>query len=174
MSIPFSRRQALAILAGAAAALQLPAAEPGKPLFFTTEEFTLLDHLTEMIVPKDDHSPGAHEAGVAAYIDRITAEAFLPEEKQNWRKGLALVNAMADQKHRKPFLQCSRQEQVQLLTEVAKNEFHPQTPEEKFFGQLKQSTAFAYYSSKIGIHDEMQYKGNVLLPKFVGYDVSQA
>jgi len=36
-------------------------------------------------------------------------------------------------------------------------------------GQLKQTTAFAYYSSSIGIHKEMEYKGNVFLNQFVGY-----
>ena len=55
MSTTLSRRELVAILTGAAAAgaavLQLPAAEPGAPLFFTADEFALLDHLTEMIVP---------------------------------------------------------------------------------------------------------------------------
>jgi hypothetical protein len=46
------------------------------------------------------------------------------------------------------------------------------TPEQKFWGQLKQSTAFAYYSSKIGIHQDMNYKGNVYLKEFVGYDAT--
>ena len=41
----------------------------------------------------------------------------------------------------------------------------------KFFVELKFSTADAYYSSKIGIHQEMEYKGNVLLQEFVGYEV---
>ncbi len=176
MSTTLSRRELVAILTGAAAAgaaaLQLTAAEPGAPLFFTADEFALLDHLTEMIVPADDHSPGAHEAGVAAYIDKVTAEAFLPEEKQTWRKGLALVNELSNKINQKPFLKASRQEQVATLSAMAKNEKDPKSPEEKFFGQLKQTTAFAYYSSKIGIHQEMEYKGNVMLPKFVGYDVS--
>src|SRR5579884_3630039 len=62
-------------------ALQLPAADPTAPLFFSRDEFALLDALTELIIPSDDHSPGAHEAGVAAYIDRTAAEAYLPEDK---------------------------------------------------------------------------------------------
>ena len=74
--------------------------------------------------------------------------------------------------NQKPFLKASKREQVATLSLMAKNEKQPKTPEEKFFGQLKQTTAFAYYSSKIGIHQEMEYKGNVLLPKFVGYDVT--
>jgi gluconate 2-dehydrogenase subunit 3-like protein len=43
---------------------------------------------------------------------------------------------------------------------------------DNFFTQLKQTTAFAYYSSSIGIHQEMNYKGNVLLTEFQGYDAT--
>ncbi len=166
-----SRRELIAILTGAAMAPQLAAADPGTPLFFTREEFALLDCLTEMIVPADEHSPGAHDAGVAAFIDRKTAEAFLPEEKQNWRKGLELVNSLSKEINGKPFLTASKNERVATLRQMAQHEKEPTTPGERFFGQLKQTTAFVYYSSKIGIHREMEYKGNVLLPQFVGYEV---
>ena len=46
-----------------------------------------------------------------------------------------------------------------------------ETPEEHFFQELKGRTARAYYTSKVGIHQDMGYKGNVLLPEFVGYEV---
>jgi len=36
---------------------------------------------------------------------------------------------------------------------------------------LKGRTARAYYTSKVGIHQDLEYKGNVLLPEFVGYEV---
>lgn len=172
MSRPFSRREALAIFSGASLALQLPAAQPGAPLFFTKEEFALLDCLTDMIIPTDANSPGAREAGVAAFIDKTTAEAFLPEQKQHWRKGLALVDALSQSMNQKTFLKASPSQQVAALRKMAQNEKTPQTPEEKFFSQLKQTTAFAYYSSKIGIHQEMEYKGNVLLPQFAGYEAT--
>jgi hypothetical protein len=41
-----------------------------------------------------------------------------------------------------------------------------------FFKELKTRTARAYYTSKIGIHSEMEYKGNVSLKEFVGYDAT--
>ena len=48
---------------------------------------------------------------------------------------------------------------------------HPKTPEEVFFGELKAATVQAYYTSKIGIHQDMEYKGNTVLQEFVGYEV---
>jgi hypothetical protein len=152
--------------------LQLPAAEPGAPLFFTKQEFALLDALTELIIPSDDHSPGAHAAGVAPYIDRTVAEAFLPENKDSWRKGLAAMDELAQTSFQSSFLKLGKQQQIALLTKIAAAEKRPETEPEKFFTQLKQTTAFAYYSSSLGIHQEINYKGNVILDKFVGYEVT--
>jgi gluconate 2-dehydrogenase gamma chain len=167
-----NRREVLVAFTGAAVAFQLPAADSKAPLFFTKDEFAMLDVLTELIIPADEHSPGANAAGVAAYIDRAVAEAFLPEDKSSWRTGLAAVNELSQSVARKPFDQASPQEQLAILTQIAKNEEHPQTAAERFFLQLKEATAFGYYSSSIGIHQETNYKGNVILQEFVGYDAT--
>jgi len=157
------RREVLKLAGGAFACLQLPAAEPGAPLFFTAAEFALLDKLTELIIPADGHSPGAHEAGVAAYIDRTVAEAYVPDEKMSWRKGLAEIQRLLKESGDQP---------VAVLTKLAANEKDPKTEAEKFFTQLKETTAFAYYSSSLGIHQEMGYLGNVILPEFKGYEAN--
>jgi len=146
------RRDLLKLLIGTAA-LQLTAAEPGAPLYFSKPEFAALDQLTEMIIPADDHSPGAREAGVAAYIDKTVAEAFLPEDKTTWRKGVA------------PFVPLDKTQRLTMLTELA-------AKDDPFFQQLKESTAYAYYTSKIGIHQDIQYLGNVIQIDFAGYDAT--
>ena len=69
----------------------------------------------------------------------------------------------------KAFLQISKDQQIELLKKISQNEKAPKTEPEKFFTQLKQSTAFAYYSTSIGIHQEIEYKGNIILEEFVGY-----
>jgi hypothetical protein len=179
-----TRRELVELLAGAAFALQLPAAEAGAPLFFTKDEFALLDCLTDLIIPTDQHSPGAHAAGVAAFIDRTTAEAFEAKDKQSWRDGLQLVNQLSQRLNGTPFLEARKEQQVAVLSNMSQAEAqdkHPRhgendqthkTPEQKFWGQLKETTAFAYYSSSIGIHEDMNYKGNVYLKEFVGYDAA--
>jgi Gluconate 2-dehydrogenase subunit 3 len=155
------RRDVLKFAGGAFVYLQLPAAEPGAPLFFTKDEFALLDKLTELLIPADEHSPGARGAGVAAFIDRSVAEAFLPDEKTSWRSGLAAVEKLL-----------RAQQPVAVLANLAAHETDPRTEPEKFFVQLKQATAFIYYSSSVGIHQEMGYLGNVVLPEFKGYDAT--
>jgi len=178
-----TRRDALKIAAGAALALPALftrdamagpaafAARAAAPRFLNKEEFALLDELTETIIPTDGHSPGARAAKVAAYIDGRLSEAYLPVEadvQQRWRDGLRRVDALSRQMNGATFLAASPEKRVAVLTRMAANEKDPQTDDEKFFRELKGATVHGYYTSEIGIHQEMQYKGNTLLQEFAG------
>jgi len=139
------RRDLIKLSAGAA--LVAKAAAPHR--FFTEAEYQVVDQLTEMIIPADAKSGGAKSARVADYIDARLAEAFLPEDRERWRTGL------------KPFVDASADQRGALLARIAASEKNPQTAEEHFFAVLKGATIQGYYTSKIGIHDELDYKGNV-------------
>jgi hypothetical protein len=141
-------------------------------LFFTPEEFALVDELTELIIPTDEHSPGARAAQCAAFIDSQLAEAWEPETKDRWRQGLALVNQLSQDMNGKPFMQATTEQRISVLTRMARNQGKPEKPEEHFFGELKSRTAHAYYTSKIGIHQEMEYKGNTYQKEFSGFDAT--
>jgi hypothetical protein len=160
---------AAAVAASAGAQRGLASERPLK--FFSKDEFAMLDELTEMIIPADDHSPGARAAEVATYLDARLAESVEEEFKQRWHEGLKRIDALSHQMHGKRFLEAVPGERVATLSHIAANEKNPQAREDHFFVLLKFSTADAYYSSKIGIHQEMEYKGNVLLPEFAGYEV---
>src|SRR6266852_5630764 len=85
------------------------------PLFFTAEEFALADELAEMIIPSDEHSPGARAAGVASYIDARLAESLEPEQGQTWRDGLKLVDGLSVKLNGKAFLKAGVRERVKVL-----------------------------------------------------------
>ena len=180
-SADLSRREMIKLGAGAAIAVTLlgldgrtvaQAAQDKAPLFFTKEEFALVDELTELIIPTDEHSPGARAAQVASYLDFRLSESCEEEPKTVWRQGLKLIEQVSQEMHGKSFLEASQEQRIALLTRISQNEAEPVKPEEVFFNELKSSTADAYYSSKIGIHKEMEYKGNTYLKEFVGYDAT--
>lgn len=188
MSGTISRREMLQIGVGATLAAPLAGLSPAAAAaaapvlaagaFFTAAEMALLDDLTESIIPADPHSGGARAAGVVPFLDRSLAEKDpkIPdhaEERKRWKDGLAQVDEVAREMHGKPFLGATPEQRLTVLTRMAKNEQDPQAPEERFFALLKRATAGVYYSSKIGLHDEMEYKGNTLLTEFVGEDVSK-
>jgi hypothetical protein len=154
----------------------LACARPGAPAaagrFLTADELALLDELSELIIPTDEHSPGARAAGVAAFIDGQLADAFEEKDRTDWRDGLKAIERVSQQLHGKAFMQASADQRVAVLTRVSQNERKAEAPEEKFFVELKSRVVHAYYSSEIGIKQEMEYKGNVFLQEFVGTDVS--
>jgi hypothetical protein len=170
-----SRRDLLRIAAGAVAVVpavpalaQQTASAP--PLFFTPAEFRMVDELAEIIIPTDDHSPGARAAMVATYIDKSVAEAFEDEPRRMFREGLRVTDDLCRQMHGKTFLDATPEQRVVVVARMARNEKNPKNPEERFFGQLKASVVFAYYTSSIGIHEEIEYKGNTMLNEFAGFD----
>jgi hypothetical protein len=171
-----SRRAMMILTAGAVIAPSLPQAKPESVAhrFFTPDEFAMVDELSELIIPSDEHSHGARDAKVAEYIDRRLAESFGDEPKLQWRAGLKLVDQLSVEINGKPFMQASQDQRVAVLTRIAGRESSPERPEEKFFVELKSHVANAYYTSKIGIHDELEYKGNTYLKEFVGTDVSKS
>lgn len=117
----------------------------GKHRFFTEEEFAMVDALTDIIIPTDEKSGGAKAAGVAGYIDQRLAEAFDGSERDLWRKQLALIP--------KTFLRADHSQQIDVVQSMEK---------QPFFATLKKATVRGYYTSSIGIHDEMDYLGNTL------------
>ncbi|MBI3682195.1 MAG: gluconate 2-dehydrogenase subunit 3 family protein [Acidobacteria bacterium] len=135
------RREVLALFAAGA----LPA--DYKPQFFSPEEHRLLDAVSEMILPADERSPGARAARVADFIDLWVASS--PEEtKQRWKRQMAAIPkdpaALAKAVERAP------------------------GEDGRFFVAMKQITVFAYYTSKIGIRDELGYQGNQAIHAFPG------
>jgi hypothetical protein len=179
-----TRREMLKITAGAViaaplvgaglkanAATPVAAADGKAPLFFTAQEFAMVDELTELIIPTDDHSPGARAAGCAAFIDSQLAEAWDPKSKDHWREGLNLVNQLSQEMGGKTFMEASTEQRIAVLTRMARIE-KPEKPEQQFFRELKSRTAHAYYTSKIGIHQELEYKGNTYQKEFSGFEAT--
>ena len=77
---------------------------------------------------------------------------------------------MSREMHGKLLLEVATPQRNAVLARMAQNETRPEKPEEKFFKELKERTVRAYYTSKIGIHAEMEYKGNTTLDQFAGYE----
>ena len=84
---------------------------------------------------------------------------------------MALFDQLSRDTSGKPFLESSPAERLSLLTRIAQNEPKPQKPEEHFFVELKGRVVRAYYTSEIGIKQELEYKGNTYLAEFVGVDL---
>jgi len=148
-------------------AQQATKAKPHRLRFFTAAENRAVIELSERIIPADESSPGAKAARVSEFIDLMVSESPDGTKKQ-WREGLAAIDKMSRDKFGVAVADASADQQVELLKEISKNERSPQTVEERFFRLIKNATVDGYYTSEIGIHKELRYKGNSYLKEFIG------
>ena len=135
--------------------------------FFSKAQDKTLDRLTEMIIPADDHSPGAHAAKVSQFIDLMVANSEKPVRDQ-WAADLKALDEDAKKRFQKSFSASGASQQDEMMAAMAAGEPHPSTKLEHFFVRLKRMTINGYYTSKIGIHQELQYKGNTAQAEFIG------
>jgi hypothetical protein len=148
------------------AGIQRTGATPA-PLILSGPQYAALDALVEAIIPADERSPGAREARVADYIDLLLEEADAPL-RQQWLDGLEAMDREAVAQLGAPVVKLSAPQLDQLLTEASRNERTPHTVVERFFVMMKQATIVGYYTSEIGIHKDLRYKGNQVLAHFHG------
>ena len=149
-----------------------PTASPAKTPahFFTPEQHTLVEELSETIIPADSHSGGAKAAKVADYIEQVVRESTDDSKRMLWHEGLHLIDLMSQHYTGKSFVKATPEERISVLTVLSDNNHMTDVPEVRFFNELKKLTVRAYYTSKIGIHDELEYKGNRVLQEYVGCD----
>jgi hypothetical protein len=137
------------------------------PAVLSRTQFATLEALVEAIIPTDDRSRGARQARVADYIDLLLSENDRALALQ-WIGGIAALDAEAVTRFGKPFGRLDAGQLDALLQAISRNEKAPATALETFFVMAKQATIRGYYTSKIGIHDELHYQGNQFLKEFVG------
>ncbi len=140
---------------------------PRAPKVVPAVRFATLQALVEAIIPADERSPGAKQARVADYIDLLLSESE-DEVKQEWLDGLAALDAEAKARFGSSFAGLSPASMDRLMADISRHELEPITPLEFFFKTTKRATIHGYYTSEIGIHRELRYKGNQMLPEFVG------
>lgn len=191
MKNEISRREALALIAALPAAGALTwtdaeardameqaatarraAARTGtayKPKFFTAAEYTMLVALVDLIIPKDERSGSATDAGVPEFIDFLMVDQ--PVRQVAMRGGLALIDSMCLDRFNHRFMACTATERIQVLDDIAVAGNALARPELSqavaFFNSLRDLTATGFWTSRIGVTD-LEYKGNVYVAEWNG------
>jgi hypothetical protein len=177
-----TRREAIIAAAVAASAAALPnvalAQAPKPPAltagqFLSARELAVLDEIAELIIPADAQSGGARAAQCAAFIDARLAESIDPLWRQSWKDDLSEIDELCEQTFGKGLLEAAPAQRQTLMEQIARNENNPSANVESSFSTIKWWVAEAYYTSTIGIHDELQYQGNVYIGDFIGTDISR-
>ena len=147
------------------------AAPAGKytPKFFTAKQYEAISWLCDSIIPKDDKSGGALDAGAPEFIDLLTSEN--EDYQLALGGGLMWLETRCVDQYGRVFMECAPEQRKELLDLIA---FRKNARKDAglsqgvaFFAFLRKMTCDGYYTSKVGIAD-LQYIGNVTRSAWLG------
>jgi gluconate 2-dehydrogenase gamma chain len=140
-----------------------------RPKFFPAHQYSTLSALCDAIIPADEHSGGAVQAGAPEFIDLLTSEN--KDYQLRLGGGLMWLDNFCIDRYGNAYLKCARAEQTETLDLIAfrKNVEKDASLSQgvEFFSFLRKLTTDGFYSSEIGIQD-LQYIGNTFLKEFPG------
>src|SRR5579871_376916 len=136
-----------------------------KPKAFTEHEYLTLQKLADLIIPADEHSPGAAEAGAAEFIDLLSSQNS--ELAAIYTGGIAWLDRTMQRRGSTDFLSATADRQTALLDLIAfgKNWTPELGPGISFFRWARKMVVDAFYTSPTGVKD-IGYLGNTFVAKF--------
>jgi gluconate 2-dehydrogenase gamma chain len=137
------------------------------PKFFTAAEFRTARILADMIIPRDERSGNASDAGVPEFMDFMMIDR--PNNQKWMRDGLAWLDAQSNTRFSKPFADTTESQREQILNDIAWPARAPETMNAGvgFFNRFRDLTSSGFWSSRIGVKD-LQYQGNLFVPDWNG------
>ncbi|WP_156308448.1 gluconate 2-dehydrogenase subunit 3 family protein [Sphingobacterium endophyticum] len=127
--------------------------------FFTEHELATITVLSDIIIPKDDVSGSASEAGVPAFIE------FMAKDIQSYqtplRGGMKWLDVHCQKAYGNAFIKCKKEEQIAVVDEIA----YPQKARPEmaqgvaFFSLMRDLTSTGFFTSEMGVKD-IGYQGN--------------
>ncbi|KKO88690.1 transcriptional initiation protein Tat [Sphingobacterium sp. Ag1] len=127
--------------------------------FFDEHEMATITVLADIIIPKDNISGSASEAGVPDFIEFIVKD--LPDNKIPMRGGLRWLDLQSKKRYGTVFIKCSAKDQLALVDDIAYPDLA--RPEMKqgaaFFSLMRNLTSSGFYTSEMGVKD-IGYAGN--------------
>ena len=138
-----------------------------EPEFFTEHELNTVNVLVDQIIPADDRSGSATDAGVPEFMDFMMIDR--PNMQLPMRGGLAWLDVQCRKRFEAAFVECSEAQQKEMLDAIAYPDIA--APEMSqgvaFFNSFRDLTASGFWSSKMGV-DDLKYMGNQVVMEWTG------
>jgi gluconate 2-dehydrogenase gamma chain len=120
-----------------------------------------------MIIPRDERSGSATDAGVPEFMDFTMNDR--PGMQKWMRDGLAWLDAQSSSRFSKPFAEASQTQREAILNDIAWPARAPAGMADgvSFFNRFRDLTSSGFWSSEMGVKD-LRYMGNVFAPNWDG------
>jgi hypothetical protein len=161
---PAEAQRALSV----AAAARNPTGQTYQPAFFSPHEWDTVRLLVDLIIPRDERSGSATDAGVPEFMDFLLADGD-DAPRTAMRGGLAWLDAECGERFGRTLVESEAADRAALLDLIA---WPAKAPPElshgvAFFNRFRDLTASGFWSSEMGVAD-LQYLGNTGVAEWAG------
>jgi hypothetical protein len=143
-------------------------AAPWTPKLLDAHQNDTVVAIGELIIPQTD-TPGAKAAKVNEFIDLVLADAG-PAERREFLRGLAWMDARSRELFGGDFVAVTPEQQTALLTILSSpaNTSAGDQLGRDFFESVKSLTITGYYTTEIGLRQELGEDGGVFFADYPG------
>ncbi len=137
-------------------------------VFFTPDELAAIRILADMIIPRDDVSGSATDAGTVEYVDFILSVSN-GETQQLWRDGLTWLDNECRRRFTNGYATCTDEQRGQVIDDIARPRRAREELAEQveWFNAVRNLVGSGFFSSEMGVRD-LGYIGNVFNPNWQG------
>jgi len=137
------------------------------PKFFGAHEWETVRLLVDLVIPRDQRSGSATDAGVPEFMDFVMTDQ--PGRQTAMRGGLAWLDHECERRYGTTFVGSEAAQRTALLDDIAwPDRARPEVSQGvAFFNAFRDLTASGFWSSKTGVED-LKYLGNVVVPEWKG------
>ena len=150
------------------------ASGPYHPKSFSAKEWRTVRVLSDLVIPADEKSGSATQAGVPEYIDEVMTDrhnrgGVESRFEAQIKGGLGWLDAQARSRFHADFADCKPDQQRTIVDLIAwpKKAAPEHSQAVAFFNRFRDLVASGFYTSKICIAD-LQFKGNTALDHWDG------
>lgn len=127
--------------------------------FFTDSEMEMIHILSDIIIPADEESGSATDAGVPDFIEFMMKD--LPALQVPTRGGLMWLNNECSKRFGSPFTECSESQRMEVIDDIA----WPDDADRemmygvRFFNRMRDLVSTGFFTSRMGV-EYLGYQGN--------------
>jgi len=145
----------------------LDSGEPFQPAFFDEHQFATVRVLADLVIPADDRSGSATDAGVPEFMDFMMIDR--PDNQKWMAEGLTWLDNRCTTRFGSAFVNCEEEQRTATVEAIAWPD--RATDEDSagvaFFNRFRDLTASGFWISRMGIED-LRYIGNTVVPEWNG------
>lgn len=144
-------------------------ADVGAPEFFTPHELATVTILADMVIPRDERSGSASDAGAPLYMDYALREVESESTRLAFRGGLAWLDTESRERFGTSFIESSAEQRAAILDDIAFPERARTglSSGAAFFSRFRDLLATAFWASEMGVRD-LRYTGGVAVREWNG------